>query len=81
MSAFFFASLPNAYDSMIQSYSALDFPSTKPPLDSKRGTRVGILQRVRHLASFSKAKFIDELKSGHIDSSGLFLIFIFPLIL
>ena len=36
----------------IQSYSVLDFPSTKPPLNSKRRTRVGNLQRVRHLASF-----------------------------
>ena len=35
-----------------QSYSVLDFPSTKPPLNSKRRTRVGNLQRVRHLGSF-----------------------------
>ena len=36
----------------IQSYSVLDSPSTKPPLNSKRKTRAGNLQRVRHLASF-----------------------------
>ena len=36
----------------IQSFSVLDFPSTKPPLNSKRRTRVGSLQRVRHLESF-----------------------------
>jgi len=35
----------------IQSYSVLDFPSAKPPLNSKRGTRVGNLHGVRHLAS------------------------------
>ena len=56
----------------IQSYSVLDFPSTKPPLNSKRRTRVGNLQRVRHHASFSQAKFIDELESGDIDSSERF---------
>ena len=55
----------------IQSYSMLDFPSTNPPLNSKRRTRVGNLQCVRYLASFREAKFIDELKSGAIDSSGL----------
>ena len=36
----------------IQSYSVLDFPSTKPPLNSKRRTRVGNLQRIRHLENF-----------------------------
>ena len=56
----------------IQSYSVLDFPSTKPALNSKRRTTVENLQRVRHLASLRWAKFIDELESGHIDSSGLF---------
>ena len=65
----------------IKSYSVLDSPSTKSPLNSKRRTRVGNLQRVRHLASFRSAKFIDELEWGHIDSSGHFLIFILPLIL
>ena len=40
----------------IQSYSVLDFPSTKPPLNSKRRTRVGNLQRVRHLESFESGK-------------------------
>ena len=63
----------------IQSYSVLDFSSTKPPLNSKMRTRVGNLQRVRHHASFSQAKFIDELESGDIDSSGLFLNFHFPI--
>jgi len=56
----------------IRSYSVLDFPSTKPPLNSKGRTRVGNLQRVRHLGSFRWAGFVDELESGHIDSSGLF---------
>ena len=40
------ASFPNAYESNIydiQSYSVLDFLSTKPPLNSKRRTRVGDL--------------------------------------
>ena len=36
----------------IQSYSVLDFLSTKPPLNSKRRTRVESLQRVHHLESF-----------------------------
>ena len=36
----------------IQSYSVLDFPSTKLPLNSKGGTRVGNLQHVRHVESF-----------------------------
>ena len=36
----------------IQSYSMLHFPSTKPPLNSKRRPRVGNLQRIRHLRSF-----------------------------
>ena len=36
----------------IQSYSVLDFPSTKPPLNSKKGTRVGNLHRVSNLESF-----------------------------
>ena len=36
----------------VQSYSVLDFLSTKPPLNSKRRTRVGSLQCVHHLASF-----------------------------
>ena len=44
-----------------------------PPLNSnRRRRRVGNLQRVRHLASFRKAKFIDELESDHNESSGLF---------
>ena len=29
----------------IPTYSVVDFPSTKPPLNSKRRTRVGNLQR------------------------------------
>ena len=40
----------------IQSYSVLDFPSTKPPLDSKGRTRGGNLQRIRHLGSFDSGK-------------------------
>ena len=38
----------------IQSYSVLDFRSTKPPLNDKRrttGTRVRNMQRVSHLTS------------------------------
>ena len=35
----------------IQSYSVLSFLSTKPPLNSKRRTRVGNLQHVSHLES------------------------------
>ena len=45
----------------IQSYFLLDFPSTKPPLNSKRRTRVGNLQRVRHLGSFSKLNLLMNL--------------------
>ena len=36
----------------IQSYSVLDFQSTKPSLNSKRRKRVGNLQHARHLESF-----------------------------
>jgi len=52
----------------IRSYSVLDFPSTKPPLNSKGRTRVGNLQRVRHPGSLRQAKSIDEPESGPTDS-------------
>ena len=55
LSAFLFASFPNAYESIfdnIQSYTVLDFPSKKPPRNKKRRTRVLNLKRVRHLESF-----------------------------
>ena len=58
LSAFLFASFPNAYK------------SNKTSIKQKKEN--GNLQRVHHLGSFRKAKFIDELESGPIDSSGLF---------
>ena len=55
----------------IPTYSVLDFSSQILQLKERR-TRVGNLQRVCHLGSFRQGKFIDELESGPIDSSGLF---------
>jgi len=56
----------------IRSYSVLDFPSTKPPLNSKGRTRVGNLRRVRRLGGFRWAGFVDELESGPTDGPELF---------
>ena len=58
----------------IPTYSVLDFPLQ---ILQSNENGVGTLQRDRHLGSL----FIDELESVPIHSSGLFFIFIFPLIL
>ena len=64
LSAFLFASFPNAYEALfddIQSYCLLDFPSTKPPLKSKRRTIVKNLHYVAILQVSGKLNLLINL--------------------